>query len=284
MQNDSPSSLSISVVCFNSTELELQTLVSSLLESARHLRDSLELLSIPLFLIDNSEQQNLSLSLFDDLKAQLDDQAIELRLVHGHGNIGYGRGHNLVLEKLTSQYHLILNPDVRVERDCLISGLIFLQSNDEVGMISPYAEYDDGEKQYLCKRYPSVAIFVIRGFSPQFIRRFFSARLARFEMHDLSDDRPSFDVPLISGCFMLCRTTVLKNVNGFDAGYFLYFEDFDLSIRIAKLTRLAYVPSMRIQHDGGHAAGKGWSHLKMFASSGRRFFSTHGWRFFSQPS
>jgi len=284
VQNDSPFSLSISVVCFHSTELELHALVSSLLESVSELRISVELASIPLFLIDNSEPQNLSLSLFDDLKAQLDDQSIELRLVHGHGNIGYGRGHNLVLEKLTSHYHLVLNPDVRVERDCLNSGLAYLQENNEVGMISPYAEYDDGSKQYLCKRYPSVLTFTIRGFFPGFIKRVFSERLAKFEMHDLAEDQPSLNVPIISGCFMLCRTKVLKEVNGFDAGYFLYFEDFDLSLRIAKLAKLAYVPAMRIQHDGGHAAGKGWSHLKMFAKSGRRFFSTHGWRFFSQPS
>ena len=284
MQNDSPLSLSISVVCFNSTELELHTLVSSLLESMRDLRNSFELASVPLFLIDNSEPNNLSLSLFDDLKGELDDQAVELRLVHGHGNIGYGSGHNLVLEKLTSHYHLMLNPDVRVEKNCLLSGLTFLQTSNEVGMISPYAEYDDGRKQYLCKRYPSVLTFTIRGFFPNFIKRIFSERLARFEMRDLAEDQPSLDIPIISGCFMLCRTNVLKDVNGFDEDYFLYFEDFDLSLRIGKLAKLAYVPAMRIQHDGGHAARKGWPHLKMFAKSGRRFFSTHGWRFFSQSS
>ncbi|CAN0484892.1 unnamed protein product, partial [Scytosiphon promiscuus] len=36
------------------------------------------------------------------------------------------------------------------------------------------------------------------------------------------------------------------------------------------------------QHTGGHAARKGFAHLRMFVRSGLRFFNTHGWRFFRQ--
>jgi GT2 family glycosyltransferase len=81
---------------------------------------------------------------------------------------------------------------------------------------------------------------------------------------------------------MLCRTAALKAVSGFDEGYFLYFEDFDLSLRIAKIGELAYVPAMRIKHAGGHAARKGRAHIGMFVRSAMRFFNTHGWRFFHQ--
>jgi GT2 family glycosyltransferase len=31
---------------------------------------------------------------------------------------------------------------------------------------------------------------------------------------------------------MLCRTSALQQVKGFDADFFLYFEDFDLSLRL----------------------------------------------------
>ena len=70
----------------------------------------------------------------------------------------------------------------------------------------------------------------------------------------------------------------MEEVGGFDEQYFLYFEDFDLSMRLRKFGRLMYVPSVRIVHHGGYAASKGWKHLRMFASSGFRFFRQHGWR------
>jgi hypothetical protein len=81
---------------------------------------------------------------------------------------------------------------------------------------------------------------------------------------------------------MLCLSDALIRAKGFDEAYFLYFEDFDLSLRMGEIGRLDYVPAMRIEHAGGHAARKGFSHLRMFMQSGFRFFNTHGWRFFRQ--
>ena len=98
-------------------------------------------------------------------------------------------------------------------------------------------------------------------------------------MRDVIGERePYFDPPIVSGCFMLLRTPVLKQLGGFDPRYFLYFEDFDLSIRAARMTRIAYVPSVRITHLGGQAARKGLKHVRMFITSAYKFYSRHGWR------
>jgi len=84
---------------------------------------------------------------------------------------------------------------------------------------------------------------------------------------------------LLSGCFLLVETRTLKVVNGFDERYFLYFEDFDLSIRIAQLGKLVYAPEVRITHSGGNTSSKGLWHVWRFLISGIRFFNTHGWSF-----
>ena len=282
MQDECPLKLSVSIVCFNSSELELQALVSSLVVAVKKLKASFSVSSIPITLVDNSESPQLSLALFDGMSDPLYLQKMELSIVQGHGNIGYGRAHNLVLNRLDSNYHLILNPDVQLDEDCLAQGIAYLEANERIVLASPFAQYENGEKQYLCKRYPSVLTFLVRGFMPKALRRLFNKRLEKYEMHQLSERKPTSDIPIVSGCFMLCRTDALSRAEGFDEDYFLYFEDFDLSLRLARIGSLAYVPSMRIQHTGGHAARKGFVHLGMFARSGYRFFSTHGWRFFHQ--
>lgn len=76
---------------------------------------------------------------------------------------------------------------------------------------------------------------------------------------------------IVSGCFMLFRTDALKALGGFDERYFLYFEDFDLSLRAQKLGRVVYYPGVRIQHYGGGAGRKGWRHIKMFLRSALTF-------------
>ena len=64
-------------------------------------------------------------------------------------------------------------------------------------------------------------------------------------------------------------------MNGFDPGYFLYFEDFDLTLRLSKVTTVAYCPLVAIVHHGGGAASKGWRHVVLFVKSARRFFGAH---------
>jgi GT2 family glycosyltransferase len=79
---------------------------------------------------------------------------------------------------------------------------------------------------------------------------------------------------------MFVRTELLRDLGGFDPRYFLYFEDYDLSIRAASQSALVYVPSVEIEHGPGGAARKGAHHIRLFLVSAFRFFSSHGWRVF----
>ncbi|MEO8384587.1 MAG: glycosyltransferase family 2 protein, partial [Betaproteobacteria bacterium] len=83
------------------------------------------------------------------------------------------------------------------------------------------------------------------------------------------------DVKIASGCFMLVRRTVLDRVQGFDPAFFLYFEDFDLSYRIASFADIARVADVRIVHAGGGAAAKSVRHVWLFVSSALRFIWKH---------
>ena len=85
-------------------------------------------------------------------------------------------------------------------------------------------------------------------------------------------------VLLASGCFMLLRTGPLQSVKGFNEKYFLYFEDFDLSLRLRECGQLMFLPSMVITHHGGYAATKGGGHIRLFVRAGFRFFNDHGWK------
>ena len=231
-----------------------------------------------LILIDNDlagQAERLSAAIKPQSRAHFSS----LQVITGHGNVGFGRGHNLALESASRDLHLILNPDAILDRDALLLAINFLDQHADVILLSPSVVGGDGQLQYLCRRPPAVFDLLLRGFAPQSMRRHFAKRLARYQMEDvINADHVVLDPPIVSGCFMLFRSTALKRLGGFDARYFLYFEDYDLSLRAAALGRLAYVPAARIVHLGGDAARKGLRHILMFASSARRFFGQHGWR------
>ena len=229
--------------------------------------------SAPLYLINNGTDEGFNLS------EVAGETALQTHVIEGQGNVGYGRGHNLAIEHTSSRYHLILNPDIELDVDALTHALAFMDVHPEVGLLSPQIIEDDGSRQYLCRRYPTVFDLFIRGFLPRSLRKPFQARLARYEMRDvIGDSNIVWDPPIVSGCFMLFRTEVLKQLNGFDPRYFLYFEDYDLSLRTHDVARVAYVPSVRVLHHGGDAAAKGWTHIKLFVASAYKFFNRFGWK------
>ncbi|QDG74949.1 glycosyltransferase [Labrenzia sp. PHM005] len=222
--------------------------------------------------------QNCKTEAVPDLTAAV-LQDIPFEILEGHGNIGFGRGHNLVLAD-TGQIHLVLNPDIEMAEDALVQAVDFFKKHDDCGLLTPQACWPDGTRQFLCKRYPALFDLLLRGFAPEFLKKLFGNRLARYEMSAETGLETFWAPPIVSGCFMVFRGDVYRKLGGFDPRFFLYFEDFDLALRAGKITRIAYVPSIRVIHEGGHAARKGFGHIKLFARSAFQFYQLHGLKVF----
>lgn len=274
-------SLSVSIVCYKTSMSELETVFQSLLLSVQNLKRQYPDIPLRLLLVDNSDPA-IEFHRCESLAVLISSQKMELQIFEGHGNIGYGRGHNLAIENAAAKYHLILNSDITLEPDALVVGIEYLQSEPEAAIVSPYVVDKEGEREFLCKRYPAILTLFVRGFCPPGIRSLFKQRLARYEYRDHERDSNPWQAEIVSGCFMLCRADALKKIGGFDPGYFLYFEDFDLSLRIAEQGNVVFLPTMRIAHFGGNAAGKGLRHVLMFCRSAWTFYCTHGWRLLRQ--
>lgn len=193
-------------------------------------------------------------------------------------NRGYGAGHNLALAAADSEFHLVLNPDVEMAESALAEGLAYLRATPDVALLAPSAKSPDGEVEHLCKRYPTLLVLLLRASGLQWLQRLFHRRLADYELRELAAAQAPVPVPLASGCCMLARTDALRGVGGFDERFFLYFEDYDLSLRLASRGRVEYHPHVHIVHHGGYAARKGWKHVRMFLGGGLQFFRLHGWR------
>ncbi len=227
----------------------------------------------------NSKKEALALHFELEVWKKFD---MAIHVIEGHGNIGYGRAHNLALELTEKKFHLILNTDVEIGCDALEAGLNALNLNPTSVLATPYATNSQNVKMNLCKRYPDILTLTLRGFATNPIKKIFNTRLAQYEYRGIDDEIQKTEattITIASGCFMLCLTSALKSCKGFDHRYFLYFEDFDLSMRMAELGDLIYVPQMKIIHTGGNAAKKGWRHIMRFLISAFYFFNSHGWRF-----
>lgn len=268
--------LSACIVTYRPSRALFERALASLAHAIGEARRAGALGEARLYVVDNGPAVDHA-AILEALRAWPPD-AGALEVIAGHGNLGYGRANNLALARARSDAHLVMNPDVELEPAALVEALRALQAHPEVGMVAPAVTGDDGAPQYLCKRYPTVWVLFLRGFAPERLRRRHRGAIDAYEMRDLIGPDFVAGVPLASGCFMLARTALLARLGGFDPRYFLYFEDYDLSLRVGREAQVAYVPTARIRHHGGEAARKGWRHVAWFLRSAVRFFSRHGWR------
>ena len=194
-------------------------------------------------------------------------------------NPGFGAGHNTILSYLTSEFHLILNPDINFNVEVLIELLLYMKNNKDIGVIMPKITYPDGEIQYLAKLLPRPIDFLIRRFIP--IKKLKESLTYSFELRKSNYNQIIF-APFLSGCFMIIRTNVFIKLDGFDNKIFMYTEDIDLCRRVIKLNyKTIFYPNVSVIHDNKFKSFMKLNNLIIYIKSAIYYFNKWGW-FFDQ--
>ena len=274
------SSLSVSIVSFDPDLALLAQALRSLAASIRQAQAGGQAGDATVTVLDNGPHDRFSPQL-EQLAGSAFAGVPRLRtaVLNTGANLGYGAANNIAIRESAADYHLVLNPDVILAEDAIAYALRYMESHGETVLLSPLAAGSDGERQYLCRRPPGLFTLFLRGFAPAFLRRRFGRSLRHYEMREETGNGDYAGRFLASGCFMFMRGDALRAAGGFNPAYFMYFEDYDLSLRLARQGALAFVPEVKIVHHGGGAATKGWRHRIWFLRSALRFFNSHGWRF-----
>ncbi len=168
-------------------------------------------------------------------------------VIRSASNIGFGAGHNSVLDLLDSDYHAIINPDVIIRDDIISKMAAYLDENPDAGMLTPQIKFPDGRMQILGKREPTLRYLIasrMRGNGEP------SAVLKEYAMLDEDLSKP-VQVGNSTGCFMFIRTELFRQLGGFDKRYFMYFEDCDLTREVNRVSKVLYYPDATVYHEWG---------------------------------
>jgi len=238
--------VSACIVTYNNSFPILEKAINSILTSKS---------VIKLYIVDNSPT--------DRIKSLCKDYRIEY--IHMKSNIGFGAGHNIIMNNLKKlgTYHLVLNPDVEFGEGVLEALLFYMETHSDVGNLMPKVVYPNGNLQYLCKLLPKPTDWVVRMFIPlKIIKERIDYNL---EMR-FADYNKEMNVPYLSGCFMFLRKSVIEDIGIFDEGIFMYGEDTDLNRRIYRKYRTMYYPKVSIIHNFEKGSHKSirllWIHIK----------------------
>lgn len=227
--------------------------------------------------LQNTEKYPLKLYVIDNFSP--DDTAEKLREISGVSlvelkeNLGFGGGHNAVIDENLGKYHAVINPDIELKSDVLSHLIDVMEQNEDIAIIAPKILHSDGSEQHLPKRHPT-------------FKYLFLGRLARLggifkkirKEYTREDEKLDglCDIEFCSGCFFLIRSEIFKKIGGFDKRYFMYMEDADLSRQALKYGRVVLDTSVSVTHLWKRESAKSIKFLFIHLSSALKYLKK--WR------
>ncbi len=207
----------------------------------------------------------------DDTVAQVSQHLPQAQVLLNDRNLGFGTANNRGVWAATTEFVLLLNPDCVIDADAVAT---LLQT---------------------AQRYPKAALV-----APQLINRQGKQDLSYcWTPTTWAAQGPGAEadtcVGFASGACMLIRREAMVRVHGFDEDFFLYQEDTDLCLRLARQCgELILSPHARVTHlSRGSSSGKarfkaeylrGYHHIQSkflfdFKHQGLQVTTARRWRY-----
>jgi N-acetylglucosaminyl-diphospho-decaprenol L-rhamnosyltransferase len=167
-------------------------------------------------------------------------------------NLGFGQGANQGIADCTAEYVLLLNSDTRLAPGALSALTSYLDSHPRVAIAGPRLVGSDGHLQASC--FPFWLPFPLGAFAADGAAGRVLARLPRVKRGLIPADwyTPAGPAPWVVGAAIAVRRAAFEAVGGFDAAFFMYFEDVDLCRRlVAAGWDVHFAPVTTISHVGG---------------------------------
>jgi hypothetical protein len=179
----------------------------------------------------------------------------QVRVLENCANLGFAKGNNVGIRASQGEYVLILNPDTILHDGSLDKLVAFADKHPEAGAFGCRVLNPDGTYQVSARLFPSVRRYWVAALYLRALGRF-----SRFFTHEEYPGWRGDSERLIdwqSGCCVMFRGELLKQLGGFDERFFYHFEEVDLCRRVWNAGfPILFTPEPTITHLGGQSVNR----------------------------
>ncbi len=187
----------------------------------------------------------------DDTVAFVKAHFPDVKLVVNTTNTGYAGGYNEALQHIEADIYALVNSDIEVTENWLQPIIKTFQEESNTAIIQPKI-LDFKNKAYF--EYAGAA----GGYIDQYGYPFCRGRIFNTLEKDQGQYDSNQDIFWASGACFFIRSTVYKELNGFDASFFAHQEEIDLCWRaINKGYSIKYLFESKVYHVGGATLEQG---------------------------
>jgi len=194
-------------------------------------------------------------------------------------NLGFGKANNYGINISKGKYILFLNPDTVIVQDFVSPIVDFIKNNKSAGACGPMLVYEDLNFQNSFGNRMGLLYETAEAFM------FISAYRKLFRLLRKKDILAGnvIEVGWLSGACILIKTDLVKKVNGFDADYFLNYEDIDLCRKVEELGyNNYYFPAYKCIHLDHSSQNKNYENLVLTRYESRLVYSSKHYGIFSR--
>jgi GT2 family glycosyltransferase len=234
----SPAVLTVAIVSYN-----VAALLDRCLSSVYAVADEVDP-PIAVVVVDNASR--------DGSAALVRSRYARTHMIENAANVGFGAACNQALARAGDNV-LFLNADAEVTPGALRALVHRLDTSPHAALVGPRLVYPDGQPQPSRRRLSTLGALLVEH-TPVEWRS--GRRGALAHAHYTGEPEGGAEpVPWVSGACLMARTQALRQCGGFDPHFFMYFEEVDLSRRLAALGwETWYEPAATVIHHHGRSA------------------------------
>ena len=113
--------VSAGIVTYNNVS-EIVFCLNSLIETTKGM-------NVEIYVLDNHSS--------DDTVSVIRKYFPRVHLIESSENLGFGRGHNEILKRISSEFHMVVNPDIQFTPEVVSKLTAFMCHYPEVGIVTP---------------------------------------------------------------------------------------------------------------------------------------------------
>lgn len=192
--------------------------------------------------------------------------ASSVKVLRSEENLGFAGGNNIGIKNSLEQksdYILILNNDTVVDENLIKELLVVMERDERIGIVSPKIYFEKGH-EYHKTRYHSSELGKVIWYAGGIMdhKNIIGSHRGVDEVDHGQFDRLE-ETDFATGCCMLVRKEVFREIGFLDEKYFLYYEDNDFCRRAWKAGfKIMYAPKAIIWHKNAGSAGGSGSNLQ----------------------
>ena len=161
-----------------------------------------------------------------------------IQVISKNKNLGYGRAINFAFDNVSTNFFLVLNPDLSIDISSIENMLKILNQYSDCGIVAPITLPD---KDFY------------GAFPERNLKNVDSSNAIKSrELLLNSEIEGELCVDVAKGCALLISAKHFENIGKFDEKYFLFWEEIDICKKLrSKKTSVIVTPKSKAQHNQG---------------------------------